>query len=592
MPEFMVTSPKGERFKITAPEGTTEDQALAHFREQMQGDGPKATTARGVKKPVNTGSLNSAADFFKSIPQGVVRGATSAASALGQAEEGLATGGAKQTVPGAEESAKLAGVDRLPQPQGMAGRFGGALGEAIGNPTSYLGPPGGRALAMLGAALGGQAGAETGIPGASFVGGMAGGAAAAKAPTLARTAGRGMFPMGEQNAVRDAAAKTLESLGVKPTAGDITGSPALREAERMGAQPAKMLAEKQLTEKAADFMGERADRIGPEVMNRARDRIKADFERSTKALTIRENPELFQKATELRNQAANILGEENYKKVAKLIDDIMPQERGERWFINKATGQLEMKGESYAELTKYKSELGRAMRDANPDVAHYAKQVRQLIDKALEKSVRSPGEQQAFAALKKARSQYRARLILQDSLADPKEAARLGRVDPAKFYAAVEKHGGDPMASDNDMDKLAYAARSIMSPMKEASAFSGAHEAGSARGMARHAGAAAGATMVGGAAGFALGGGPVGGAIGSAAGLAAGIAAPRAVGAVVNHPRVQSYLKNRDRIDAAREAKAARASAGERLARATQRGMVGKSAAQEKRKRGAIYQGE
>lgn len=584
MPDFMVTSPDGKQFKITAPEGTTQEQALAHFQGEMQGGGAKPAPEKGSE-----GLWSSAVDFFKSIPQGIVRGATSAASALGQAEEGLATGGAKQTVPGAEESSKLAGADKLPQPQGMAGRFGGAIGEAIGNPTSYLGPPGGRALGMAGAALGGQAGAETGIPGASFVGGMAGGAAAAKAPTLARTGARGAFPMGEANPVRDAATKTLESLGVKPTAGDMTGSPALREAERMGAQPAKMQAEKQLTEKASGFMGEWTDRIGPEVMNRARDRIKADFERSTKALTVRENPELFQKATDLRNQAANILGEENYKKVAKLIDDIMPQERGERWFINKQTGQLEMKGESYAELTKYKSELGRAMRDANPDVAHYAKQVRQLIDQALEKSVRSPGEQAAFDTLKKARSQYRARLILQDSLADPKEAARLGRVDPSKFHAAVEKHGGDPMASGNDMDKLAYAARSIMSPMKEASAFSGAHEAGSARGMARHAGAAAGTGAVGGAAGFAFGG-PVGAAVGGAAGTVAGFAAPRLAGAVVNNPRVQSYLKNRDRIDAARAAKAARASAGERLARATQRGMVGKNAAQEKRKRGAIYQ--
>lgn len=553
----------------------------------------EAYSASPAEKPQGGGGglWSSAADFFKSIPQGIVRGATSAASALGQAEEGLATGGAEQTVPGAEESSKLAGADKLPQPQGMAGRFGGAVGEVIGNPASYMGgPPGIRqGISMLGAGLGGQAGAETGIPGASFVGGMAGGAAAAKVPTLARTGARGAFPMGEANPVRDAATKTLESLGVKPTAGDMTGSPALREAERMGAQPAKMLAEKQLTEKASGFMGEWTDRIGPEVMNRARDRIKADFERSTKALTVRENPELFQKATDLRNQAANILGEENYKKVAKLIDDIMPQERGERWFINKATGQLEMKGESYAELTKYKSELGRAMRDPNPDVAHYAKQVRQLIDQALEKSVRSPGEQAAFDTLKKARSQYRARLILQDSLADPKEAARLGRVDPSKFYAAVEKHGGDPMASGSDMDKLAYAARSIMSPMKEASAFSGAHEAGSARGMARHAGAAAGTGAVGGAAGFAFGG-PVGAAVGGAAGTVAGLAAPRLAGAVVNNPRVQSYLKNRDRIDATRAAKASRASAGERLARATQRGMVGKNAAQEKRKRGAIYQ--
>jgi hypothetical protein len=73
------------------------------------------------------------------------------------------------------------------RPEGDAGKFGAAIGEALGNPSSYLGP-GGLPLkagtAVLGA-IGGEAGrqAAEGTPyetPAHLVGGLAGGAAAVK----------------------------------------------------------------------------------------------------------------------------------------------------------------------------------------------------------------------------------------------------------------------------------------------------------------------------------------------------------------------------------------------------------------------------
>src|SRR5580698_5094724 len=124
---------------------------------------PKNTPAPKPPAEAGGGMWKSASDFFKSIPQGIVRGAAGAASALGQSEESLATGGGKQTVPGAEEGEKLAGAERLPQPEGAAGRFGGAIGRAIGNPASYMGGPGGlvrQGVSILGGAIGGQTGAE------------------------------------------------------------------------------------------------------------------------------------------------------------------------------------------------------------------------------------------------------------------------------------------------------------------------------------------------------------------------------------------------------------------------------------------------
>lgn len=39
MPQFDVTSPDGKKYRITAPEGTTQDEALTHFRSQMGASG-------------------------------------------------------------------------------------------------------------------------------------------------------------------------------------------------------------------------------------------------------------------------------------------------------------------------------------------------------------------------------------------------------------------------------------------------------------------------------------------------------------------------------------------------------------------------
>lgn len=53
MPDYEITSPSGERFIVTAPEGATQDQVLAYARDNAPKPAGKRTVAPGPKKPSN-----------------------------------------------------------------------------------------------------------------------------------------------------------------------------------------------------------------------------------------------------------------------------------------------------------------------------------------------------------------------------------------------------------------------------------------------------------------------------------------------------------------------------------------------------------
>lgn len=155
---------------------------MANFFDQF--DAPAPTASRGnffdqfdapAQSPVGSLWQN-----IKSIPGGIVQGLSNAASAGGQAAQ--LEMGQPVDVPGPDVVAQQI-EKNVTGPLPNEGRYGRAVGEALGNPGSYVGP-GGLPLKVGGAilsGLGGQAGEDTGLPGGQFVGSLAGGAAAAKA---------------------------------------------------------------------------------------------------------------------------------------------------------------------------------------------------------------------------------------------------------------------------------------------------------------------------------------------------------------------------------------------------------------------------
>lgn len=170
MPDFMITSPDGQQYRVSGPEGSTEQEALAHLQSNLGA----APASSAEKSPVM--------DFIKSIPRGMVTGLTSVPNSsmvpIGDELDAVA--------PTRQQSAETLKAP-LPEPQGMAGRFGAAVGEGLGNPLSYVGPGGpllkvgGSVLSSIGGEAGKQAAEGTPLAGpAQIAGSLAGGAAAVK----------------------------------------------------------------------------------------------------------------------------------------------------------------------------------------------------------------------------------------------------------------------------------------------------------------------------------------------------------------------------------------------------------------------------
>lgn len=116
---------------------------------------------RGLGGAVPTQQSSSGVgDFFKSIGTGLVGGLSSTASLSGQAAQ-IEMGDQGAPVPTPEQSKGIVEKEitgPLHQPEGAAGRIGQSIGEALGNPASYIGP-GGIATKVGGAVLSG-AGSE------------------------------------------------------------------------------------------------------------------------------------------------------------------------------------------------------------------------------------------------------------------------------------------------------------------------------------------------------------------------------------------------------------------------------------------------
>jgi hypothetical protein len=210
-------------------------------------------------------------DFLKSIPRGIVSGFAGAASAVGQSEANLmagSTGNGPQprklsdlvtghvpdqgdlalanAVPGPAESTALVEQNvtgPMHQPEGPAGKVGAAVGEALGDPGSYLGPGGLPSKIAIAAGVGagsellGQAaeGTRMEIP-ARIAGGFAGGLTSAgvlraldrgTAELLAPLSGTGqgvrdvVAPMTEAGQTR-IASETLRGRATNPDAAAAT----------------------------------------------------------------------------------------------------------------------------------------------------------------------------------------------------------------------------------------------------------------------------------------------------------------------------------------------------------------------------------
>jgi hypothetical protein len=213
-----------KEFNLQPPQSTPKDDPWKEFDLK-----PPST-----EEPKSYGL----ADFFKSIPRGLLSGAAGAASALGQSEANLTQPPEMaKAVPGREKSTELLEQNLtgpLHKPESRWGRYGATTGEFLGNPASYVGP-GGPILKAASAITGGL--------GSEAAGQATEGTAL---EPYARVAG-GLAGMGVPRAAPYAAVPIAHYMKDNPTAAAVAGFGAKRVANALG-----------LPSEFADFAGDYA----------------------------------------------------------------------------------------------------------------------------------------------------------------------------------------------------------------------------------------------------------------------------------------------------------------------------------------------
>lgn len=310
-----------------------------------QGSYPKTTTAGNV-----LGGIAGTVPMIMAAPE--MFGADAAAPLWANALSGAASGGA------------LGGLDTAVRE------------NAAGQPIS---PQAVGTNALIGAALGGAApalGSALGATGRM----LGGGKMAPEDAVVARSALDAGYPLTAGQLSNDTGFKFLSSVSDRlPFSGSSDNA-----AQIQGA----------VNRKAAEAIGEQADALTPQVMQRAKSRIGNVFDTVAANTTVKADSKFLGALADVDDEMRNASGmaPNEVEPIAKAIDNI----------IGKVSNG-EITGQQYLDLTRSGTPLSQLANNPNPNISHYASQVKDALQDALSRSA-SPKDQ---AALATAKQQYR-----------------------------------------------------------------------------------------------------------------------------------------------------------------------------------------
>ncbi len=522
-----------------ASEGATVDD-VKNFKPQA-----------AEKAPEEKGMLRSAADSVDAFGRGIANSASfSFADEIGAGARWL--GGKvlpwQPNVTYDEALAEVRGSDKATAAAhpvaDIAGNVTGAVGLGTGlvkaglSPTAAVANRGGRLLSMSGAsAL--EGGALTAAQGFGqgqgledrlnkaksglAVGTIIGSALPGAASLVGNAVRRIVSPLSTSSA-RQSLVNTLEREGVDVTAGQATGSDALRYAEsEIGGAAARDLVERQseqFTRAALSRAGVNADRATPEVIDNAFTRIGNQFDSLATRNTLKPDRKL---QNDLVDTWRNYMSVTPPNARVPIVADMMTD-------INNALkngGSLD--GKTYQSLRSRLDRVARGSRD--PELANTLRDIRSALDDGMERSIAATNPKD-LGGWRNARKEYRNMLVLEQAATGAGENAAAGLISPSALRnATVTKHGRRNYArGSGDFAELARAGEGVMKPMPQSGT--------APRTAIRNMGAALPALLGAGAGGVA-GGGP-----GAMAGMVAGAALPAFAGRLMMTPAGQAYLKN------------------------------------------------
>lgn len=522
-----------------ASEGVTIDD-VKNFKSQTS-----------EKAPEEKGMLRSAADSVDAFGRGIANSASFGfADEIGAGARWL--GGKvlpwQPNVTYDEALAEVRGSDKVTAAAhpvaDIAGNITGAVGLGSGlvkaglSPTAAVAKRGGRLLAVSGAsAL--EGGALTAAQGFGqgegiedrlnkaksglAVGTVIGSALPGAASLVGNVVRRVVSPVSASSA-RQSLVNTLEREGVDVTAGQATGSDALRYAEsEIGGAAARDLVERQgeqFTRAALSRAGVNADRATPDVIDNAFNRIGNQFDSLATRNTLKPDRKLQK---DLVDTWRNYMSVTPPNARVPIVADMMTD-------INNALkngGTLD--GITYQSLRSRLDRVARGSRDQ--DLASTLRDIRSALDDGMERSIAATNPKD-LGGWRNARKEYRNMLVLEQAATGAGENAAAGLISPSALRnATVAKHGRRNYArGSGDFADLARAGEGVMKPMPQSGT--------APRTAIRNMGAALPALLGAGAGGVA-GGGP-----GAMAGMAAGAALPAFAGKLMMTPAGQAYLKN------------------------------------------------
>lgn len=505
MATFEIEGPDGRTYEIEAP---SQDAAIAAF-QQFQGSQPQ---------PVSTSE-----DVGRSFLGGAIQGAGAILDLPSQAGRLMGRGIERLTGADLDMDRPMPGfVETLAQdmpaigqaaayePQTVAGGYAQTAGEflpgAIATPGGPLARLGYGVLApavaseTAGLAAEGLGAGETGQAVARLAG-------AVVAPAATERAIRGLIsPMAGTAAPRVQAAETLRQAGVPVTAGQQSGSRALRVLEDTAAPSEEQL--EALTQAALRTIGSNATRATDDVLNTARTRIGGVFDDVTQNLTVDVQPfrvAQVQRAADTYRQLAPTANQ------APVIDDI-------------ATALSGATTPSARQLMTWRSRLSRLTRTPDAATRDAAVEALEAVDDIIADSLRAAGRDADVSALAQARRQWRDYLAIERAAGQGSATAAEGLLTPGALRMGVQGQSRSQYVRGQrgDLGDITRASQSVLATAPTVMP--------------------GGVRVVEGAGRAALAG--AGGVLGNAPGAALGFFAPEIARVAVMSSPAQAYLRN------------------------------------------------
>lgn len=260
-------------------------------------------------------------------------------------------------------------------------------------------------------------------------GGEIGGAIGALSPLAGRAIGAGVDRMmsGPMDRASQALLQRAEQLGIPIRPAQASTSPFINKLDQMiGKVPGSGMGALTADQHAgfnralARTMGEDAHAITTDVMAAARRRIGGEFDHVERNTTVNFDQPLATRLYNIAHDASSVLEPGQITPLARRINEIAGLAQ---------SGQFD--GRTFNNMLKKDAPLSRLQKNADPNISHYANQIRGALQDALERSA-MPEMAQRYAT---ARMQYRNMKTIQPLA----EKAPTGDISPLLLAGQVRR---------------------------------------------------------------------------------------------------------------------------------------------------------